>query len=275
MLAAGIRKYSRNRLSVCAMVLFTVIVLGCIVLPEMYAVEYYDLDLENVRQLPSWEHPFGTDLLGRDVLLRMFLGGRTTLGIMAVSTLLAAVVGGTLGIVAGYYGGKADFVIMRAMDIVASVPSLLLAIVVEVSFGFGSGNFKYGLAVASMPAFAVMARTSVMEIVGSEYVKAARTLGASDKRVIFTHILRNIAPTMFIQLFGSAAENLLNCTFMGYMEIGVTPPTIEWGAIAYNMKDFVRGQPVMALIPCAVIVLTEMALIFIGNGMRDAFSAES
>lgn len=266
--AAG--RFFRNKTAVAALVVFLAIVLGCMILPFFSSEDPYALDLTQMRQPPSRQHIFGTDGLGRDFYVRILYGGRITLGIMAVATIIAAVVGSAIGMCAGFYGGKVDFVLMRLTDVIAAVPGILLAVMIEVAMGIGRGYFKYGIAIAAMPPFARLLRATVMNIVKSEYIEASRALGASDSRIMLKHILHNVAAPMMIQVLSCAAETLLNCTIMGYLEIGISPPIPEWGGIVNDMKDLMRAYPFLTLIPSGVIVLTEMSMHFIGSGLRDA-----
>lgn len=267
---SAVRRFFKNKVAAAAFFTFAFIVLSCLFLPFVISESPVKIDMEQLRLPPSWEHIFGTDFIGRDLFARMLYGGRVTLGIMSVVTVLATVVGGTIGITAGYYGGRADFYLMRFMDIVESVPSILLALMVEVALGFGGGNFKYGLAISAMPAFARLMRATVMSIVKSEYIEAARALGADNKWIIMKHVLHNVAAPLVIQVMTCAAEALLSCTIMGYLGIGINPPTPEWGGIVQDTRDYIRTMPYIAMIPSAVIIITEMSLHFIGSGLRDA-----
>ena len=254
-----------------ALSVFILIVLACLFLPYCIKWNYRQIDLENMYGPPSWEHVFGTDSIGRDLLTRLLYGGRVTLGIMAVATVLAAMMGFGIGLLSGTCGGAVDFYVMRVVDVIASVPGVLLAVMIEVALGMGKGNFKYGLAIAAMPGIARMVRTAVLEVMQSEYVEASRALGAGRNQIIRKHVLHNVAVPFIIQTLGAAAEVLLSCTVMGYLGLGINPPTPEWGGIVHDTRELLRVYPSVALIPSGVIVVTEMSLHFIGNGLRDAF----
>ncbi len=268
--AQAAARFFGNTGAVISLFILLFITLSCIIIPWFTDLSPYTLDMHALRQGPSKEHIFGTDVIGRDLFARLLYGGRITLSIMTEATLLASLCGSAIGICAGFFGGRVDFYLMRLMDVVASVPSILLAVMLEVGLGFGGGNFRYGLAIAAMPSFARLLRASTMSIMKSEYIEAARALGAKSGHIMAKHVLHNVAAPMAIQTLSCAAETLLNCTIMGYLGIGVTPPTPEWGGIVYDTKDLLRAMPYISLIPSGVIVACEMSLHFIGNGLRDA-----
>jgi peptide/nickel transport system permease protein len=236
----------------------------------MVNLDSSSMDVSRAMSPPSRENPFGTDYIGRDLLSRVLYGGRNTLYIAFSATLMAAAVGSLIGIVSGYYGGNIDFYVMRLMDILSSVPSFLLAIIVEVALGWGEGNFRYALAIAAVPSFARLLRPSVMGIMSSQYIEASRALGAGTAGIIYRHVVHNIAAPLLIQFTSSVANTILTCTILGYLGIGISPPTPEWGSLVYYGTAYLRNAPHIALFPSMAVTLTVLSLNILGNGLRDA-----
>ena len=263
-------RLSKNKVAVAAFAVFLLICLACIFAPYITRWTYYEMNTNNIMQSPSSEHILGTDNLGRDMFSRILYGGRMTLQIAFSSAILALVIGGALGLVAGYFGRWLDFIISPLLDIIASIPVLLLVIVCEAVLGWGRGNFRYALALAAIPQIARLTRASVMNILGQEFIEAARALGVSHIGIISRHILHNIAPPLIIRFTSVLAEALLTCTIMGYLGIVVSPPTPEWGFIVFAARSHIRANPQLMIIPCAVIAICVLSISLFGDGLRDA-----
>ena len=265
------RAFFRNPVAVMAMAVLAAIVLFCILCPVFSSFGYAEITPDRL-QPPSGIHPLGTDKLGRDFMTRMAWGGRITLSAAFLSGLIAAVIGTAIGILCGFAGGAADSVIMRLMDALSSVPSLLLAVVLDYLLGMGEGNFLYGIAIAGIPPFAKLVRAAVLEISGSAYVEASRALGAPPLRIVREHVIRNVLPLAAIQATTTVADALTVCTILGYIGVGINPPPPEWGALFDSGKELLRTFPHMALIPAVAIVLCIICLYLLGNGIRDSLS---
>lgn len=266
----GWRNFRRNPTAMISLFVLGIICLACVLAPLMVNLDSSSMDVSRAMSPPSRENPFGTDYIGRDLLSRVLYGGRNTLYIAFSATLMAAAVGSLIGIVSGYYGGNIDFYIMRLMDILSSVPSFLLAIIVEVALGWGEGNFRYALAIAAVPSFARLLRPSVMGIMSSQYIEASRALGAGTAGIIYRHVVHNIAAPLLIQFTSSVANTILTCTILGYLGIGISPPTPEWGSLVYYGTAYLRNAPHIALFPSMAVTLTVLSLNILGNGLRDA-----
>ena len=266
------RAFFRNPIAVTALVILLSIVLFCAIYPFFSETDYTEMNYEDSMQGPSLKHPLGTDNVGRDLLVRMAYGGRITLSVAFFSGLIAAVIGTAVGILCGYAGGRTDSVIMRLMDSLSSIPSLLLAIVFDYMLGVGRGNFLYGIAIAGIPPFARLVRAAVLEIGGSAYVEASRALGASPLHVIRGHVLRNVLPLAAVQSATSVADALTTCTILGYINVSIRPPTPEWGALFNNGKDRLRTLPHLSLVPAIAIILCIICLYLVGNAIRDSLS---
>ncbi len=266
------RALLRNPTAVTALALLLAVILFCVIYPFFSPYDYWEVSFRDRLQGPSQKHPLGTDNLGRDLMIRMAWGGRITLSVAFFSGFIAALAGTAIGILCGFAGGAADSVVMRLMDAVSSVPGLLLAIVFEFLLGMGRGNFLYGIAIAGIPPFARLIRAAALEISGSAYVEASRALGASALHVVREHVVRNVLPLAAIQSTTAVADALTTCTILGYIGIGIDPPTPEWGALFDIGRAYVRVLPHMALVPAFTIILFIICLYLLGNAVRDSLS---
>ena len=266
------RSLFRNPAAVTAIAVLLAIILFCILYPFFSRYEYWQVEFSDHLQTPSLEHPLGTDNLGRDLMVRMAWGGRITLSVAFVSGFIAAVIGTAIGILCGYAGGRTDSVIMRLMDAISSIPSLLLAIVLDYSLGMGKGNFLFGLAIAGIPPFARLVRAAALEISGSAYVEASRALGAGPLHIVRDHVVRNVLPLAAIQTTTAVADALTTCTILGYIGVSIKPPLPEWGALFNNGRAFMRSLPHLALVPSVTIIVCIVCLYLLGNGIRDSLS---
>lgn len=264
------RRFCRSPLPVAGLVLLLAVILLCALAPFISQYDYLAIDLSNTCAGPDAEHLLGTDTLGRDMLSRMLYGGRTTLRITFTALALSAVAGTVIGLFAGFFGGTVDLVIMRLTEALASVPTVLLAIVVECAIGWGHGYYMYAIAIAFIPPVVRLLRTLTMNIMGSEYIEAARALGVGSAGIIFRHVLHNVASPLIVHLSASAAEILLTCTVLSYIGLGVTPPEPEWGIMVNIGYSYLFTAPHVCLIPCLAVIVCALCMNLVGIGLRDA-----
>ena len=264
------RRLLKDKTALTGLAVFAVICLACVFAPVLTKWDYKEINVRRLLENPSVEHILGTDNLGRDVYSRLLYGGRITLRITLISTVLAAAAGCIIGLVAGYSGGRVDILISSVLDTLTAIPMILLAIVFEIVFGWGEGNFMYAIAVAALPQFAHLVRACVMNIVKCEYIEAARALGVSRFSIMVRHVLHNIMSPLVIRFASGLADALLSCTIMGYLSIGMKPPIPEWGVLVFNAKSFLWKQPLLMVFPCAVIAITVISVSIFSDGLRDA-----
>lgn len=260
----------RNKLAVMGLIIMILLVLIAIFAPWLAPYHFSDQDLLEAFEPPSWKHPLGTDDFGRDILSRIIYGARVSLqvGIFAVS--LAMVSGGILGAIAGYYGGRVDGVIMRFMDILLSIPQILLAIAIAAALGPGLLNLTVAVGVAALPTFARVVRGAVLSIVGQEYIEAAHCMGASDPWIIARHILPNCSAPIIVQSTLRVGQAILAAAALSFLGLGIQPPYPEWGGMLAGTRGYVRDYAYMTIFPGLAIMITIMALNFLGDGLRDA-----
>jgi peptide/nickel transport system permease protein len=230
-----------------------------------------DSDLTLRLKPPTPAHPFGTDTLGRDILIRVLHGARVSLGLGVSSVAVAALVGSLLGLVAGWAGRRVDLVIMFCMDILLAFPATLLAIAIVAMIGPGLRNSLYAISLVSIPVYARLARGAVLQLKEQEFVMAARGLGGSDRRVLLRHIFPNSLPPLIVQTTLAIAFSILEAAALGFLGLGAQPPTPEWGAmLADSYKYFTSGAWWAFFFPGAAIMLSVLGFNLLGDGLRDA-----
>jgi len=220
---------------------------------------------------PSAAHPFGTDSLGRDILVRVLHATRVSLGLAISAVAMAALVGATLGFVAGYFGKTVDLVLMLCMDIMLAFPATLLAIGIVAMIGPGLRNALFAISLVSVPVYARLSRSSVLALRKQEFVVAAEGIGGSRHRVLLGHIVPNSLPPLVVQTTLSVAFAILEAAALGFLGLGAQPPTPEWGAmLADSYKYFTSGAWWVFLFPGAAIMLSVLGFNLLGDGLRDA-----
>lgn len=219
---------------------------------------------------PCLEHPFGTDQMGRSVLARVLYGTRYSLLIGIVVVGVSTGIGTMLGSIAGYYGGKVETVIMRIVEIFMMIPNILLGIIFVAAFGISLTNLMLALGLSTVPHFARTARSSVMTVRGNEYVEAAKAMGVSDFKIIFTHVLPNALSAILVQATTRVASAIISAATFSFIGLGVPSPTPEWGAMLSDARQNMRDYPHLVIFPGLAIMVTVLAINLVGDGLRDA-----
>lgn len=219
---------------------------------------------------PSLQYPFGCDDYGRCVFTRIVFGARISLIIGMISTIVPIICGGILGSVAGYYGGKTDNTIMRFMDVLNAVPSILLAIAIIAAFGVSTVNLILALSVSSIPSYARTVRAQVLGISNQEFVEAAKACGAKNGTIIFKHIIPNSLAPIIVQATMGIGSAVLSTSSLSYLGIGVEPHIPEWGNVLKAGSTFLETNPYIAIYPGLAIIVIVLAFNFFGDGLRDA-----
>lgn len=260
----------KNRLSVIGMVVIVAFVLVALLANQIAPYDYDAIDLTSTYMSPCAAHPFGTDNLGRDMFSRVIYGTRISLIIGFSSVAIALLLGTFLGCLAGFYAGKVDTLIMRFMDIMLAVPSVLLAIVIATVLGTGVFNLILAIGIASIPSYARITRASILSIRDQEYIEAARISGCSDARLILRHILPNILAPIIVQTTLGLGLAILNASGLSFLGLGVEAPMPEWGSMLASARGDMRNYPYLVTFPGLAIVLVVLALNMAGDGLRDA-----
>jgi ABC-type dipeptide/oligopeptide/nickel transport system permease subunit len=211
----------------------------------------------------------GTDDVGRDTLSRLIWGARLSLGVGVLVVTIAASIGISLGVLAGFFGGFIDRTIMRLIDILMSLPSILLALVVMAILGPGLENAVLAVAIVAIPSFTRVARASVFEQKEMEYITAARSLGASKKRLVFKHILPNMMGPLIVQMSLGISDAILNVAALGFLGLGAEPPAAEWGTMLSDARAYIQSAPWMVTLPGIMILISVLSFNLLGDGLRD------
>lgn len=220
-------------------------------------------------QRPTVGHILGTDDLGRDIAARILYGGRTTLAAGLASVVVAALLGGAIGVAAGYAGGRVDNLLMRAMDVILSFPAILLSILIVASLGAGMINLVGAIAFSLTPSFARIVRAIVLGIVTQDHIVASRALGASGTHIVRAHIVPNTLPLLLVQATATIAVAISTGAALNYLGLGVEPPTPDWGLMVSEGQKHVFSAAYIPLIPGVFITLTVLSVNFIGDALRD------
>ena len=264
------REFARNRVAIVCLFLLVLVALAAVFADRLAPYDPYKLIVRERKQAPSTLHYFGTDSLGRDVLSRVLYGGRISLRVGLFSVALGAMVGVPLGVLAGFFGGWPDGLIMRAMDVILAFPGLILLIWLATVLGQGVENMILSLAFFSLPTYARLTRGNTLSIREMEYVLAARSLGARPLRIVFLHVLPAIVPPIIVLTTLAVSGAIIAGASLSYLGLGVSPSTPEWGAMLADGRAFIRNEWWLSFFPGMVITLVVLALNVIGDAMRDA-----
>ena len=261
----------RNKTYLFALLLLTLIVLVAIFAPVLAPYDPILGDLGLSLNPPSGEHWLGTDQQGRDILSRIIWGGRSTLLAALGVVLLSELIGIPLGLMAGYFGGRVDAIITRGLDVILAFPPLLLAFVTASVFGRGLENAVLTLSVTYAPLIARVVRSVVLVERETAYVEAAKALGASDSRILTMHIPRNIVSPILVQSSIDLAYAILDLAALGFLGLGVQPPTADWGAMLSEGREHLLISPNLAIAAGIAVMLSVIAFNLVGDGLRAHF----
>ncbi len=264
-----VRRLRRDKAAVAGLAVITALMITALFAPVLARQDPNDQHMLHVLERPGQHYWLGSDEFGRDILSRIIWGTRISLHVGLLSIAVATLVGVTLGLVSGYYGGKSDTLIMRVMDIMLAFPWLLLAIAIMSILGTGVINVVIAVAIVYIPAFARLVRSSVLATKEQDYVLAARAAGASNMRVMFRHILTNVWAPTIVQVTLSIGQAIIYASALSFIGLGTQPPTADWGAMLSSGREYLRDAPWLSTFPGLAILLTVLAFNLFGDGMRD------
>ncbi|MCG8539489.1 MAG: ABC transporter permease [Clostridia bacterium] len=266
------RRLRKNKMAMVGLGILIILIVSALSAPLI--ADYEDVvikqDLINKLEEPSLEHIFGKDEFGRDIFARIIWGARVSLVVGIVAVGISVISGGTLGAVAGYYGGKLDTVIMRIMDIFLAIPSILLAIAIVSALGPSIINLMIAIGISYVPTYARIVRASVLSIREQEFIEAAKAIGASDFRIILRHIIPNALAPVIVQGTLGVAGAILSTAGLSFIGLGIQPPAPEWGAMLSTSRAYLRYAWHVTTFPGVAIMITILALNLLGDGLRDA-----
>jgi peptide/nickel transport system permease protein len=264
------RQFVRNPGAVTGLAIVALCILLAVVGPLLTPHDPLEQDLSEAFKPPSLAHPLGTDELGRDTLTRILYGSRITLLITLGAVALSLLLGGGIGLVAGFYGGRVDNLSMRGIDILMAMPGFLLAIAVIAALGAGTVNLIIAVAAVSIPSFARIARASTLAVRNQDYILAASASGARPRRLMVSHILPNITAPLTVQTSLRMATAILTASGLSFLGLGPAPPTPEWGAMLSTGRKFITSHAELATYPGLAILLVTLGFNLLGDGLRDA-----
>ena len=264
------KRFYKNKTAVVALVVLFLLAMGAILAGVLTPFDPYEVVLSEVKQAPSSKHLLGTDEQGRDILTRLLFGARISLSVGFISVSISTLLGSIIGIVSAYFGGWADVVLSRIMEMIQSFPSILLAIIFMSVFGRGIENAVIAIAVVSIPGPARIIRSSALSAKELDYVTSARAIGCTNGRIMFKHILPNILAPIIVNATMSVSGAILSLASLGFLGLGVQPPTAEWGYMLSDSRTYINSAPHMIMAPGVAIALTVLCFNLLGDGLRDA-----
>lgn len=266
------RRFSRNKTALLGLIVIVILTLLAIFADviadyQLMAIEQHP---EIRLQGPSLEHLLGTDAFGRDIFARLVHGARYSLCFALVCTTVGILGGSLIGAVSAYLGGRWDTIIMRALDAVMCIPGTLLVLSMVSALGMGLKSIIIALSVTSIPSFARIMRSVVLNIVQQEYIEAAKACGIGDLRIIIGHVLPNAVGMIIINATMNIAGTILSASGLSYIGMGIQPPAPEWGAMLNESMNYMRMYPGLVIMPGLAIVITALSFNLLGDGLSEA-----
>jgi peptide/nickel transport system permease protein len=264
------RQLKRNQGAIVGGITFTLLVLAAILAPLIAPHDPIEIAAGAAMQPPSLTHPMGTDPMGRDILSRVIFGGRISLRLGLVSVGIAAVAGGLIGLVSGYYGGWLDNIAMRLIDMLLAFPGILLALIILYSIGPGLTNAMIAVGISSIPQYARVIRGSTLSAREETYIDSAKAIGCGNLRIMVRHILPNVVGPLVVLATLSLASAVMSIAGLSFIGLGAEPPKSEWGVMLSTGRDYLRNAWWMSVFPGLAISITVLAVNLLGDGLRDA-----
>lgn len=263
-------RFKKNKMAMFSLIFMIVIILLAIFGPIISPFAYDKQNLANRNALPAWPHIFGTDNFGRDIFSRVMYGARISLTVGFVAATINLVIGIIYGGISGYLGGKVDLVMMRIVDILYSIPSMLYVILIMLIFGSNMFSVMMGICIASWVGMARIVRSQVLALKEQEFALAAFVIGASRMRILVKHLVLNSINAIIVTMTFMIPSAIFTEAYLSFLGIGISAPKASWGTLAQEAKILIDSHPVQVIWPLAAICLTMFALNFIGDNLSDA-----
>jgi oligopeptide transport system permease protein len=264
------RRLKKNKVAMFSMFLLIIIGLSCVFIPMLSRMNFKEQAIEFANQGPSKSHWFGMDELGRDIFVRIWVGGRVSMLIGLVGAFVSLLVGAVYGGVSGYFGGVVDDIMMRIVEVLVGIPYMIIVILVSISLGKGLASLIIALCITSWTGLARLVRGQVLQLKESEYVLAAQMLGSSPIKIVLKHLLPNTLSVIIVSLTFQVPGFIFSEAFLSFIGLGVQPPYTSWGAMASLGQQQMAYYPHELFFPAAAISLTMLAFNLLGDGLRDA-----
>jgi len=271
---SALKRFSRvffgRAVVVFGLVVIVVLIITAVFAPYLAPYDPYKQELDNILDTPSFTHFLGTDTLGRDTLSRIIYGSRTSLIVGIVAILVASSLGMLAGLTAGYFGGKVGTLIMRCIDALMTFPMILLALILAAVLGGGLRNIIIALGIAMIPPYARVMNGQALHIKQNDYVIASHAIGATNRRVMFRHVLPNCFPPLIVMMTMQLGGAILAEAGLSFLGIGINPPGAAWGAMVNEGYRYLLTTPILSFAPGVAIMLVVFAFNMVGDGLRDA-----
>ncbi len=267
------RNYKKSPSAMIGLIIIAVIVVVAVIAQFAfnYEVDIVQQDILNRFQPPlSPGHLLGTDQYGRDELVRVLYGAKYSLAVGIVSVAISCLLGSSLGLIAGYYGGAVENIILRVCEVFMGIPSVLLGVAIMAAFGQSLAVLMLAVGLVYVPMFARTARAAVLPVREEEYIEAAKVSGVSDLKIIFGHVLPNSLSPIIVQVTMGVANGILSASFLSFLGLGVPVPAPEWGAMLSSGREYIRDYGYLTTFPGIAIMVTVLAFNLMGDGLRDA-----
>lgn len=267
-------RYKKNKLAMIGLIFLVIMVVMAIFVPILSKYGFEDQNIALKNAMPSLDHPFGTDKLGRDIFVRVMYGGRISLSIAFASAFICLIIGVLYGGIAGYVGGKVDMVMMRMVDILDSIPTLLYVILILMIFGNTIPAMLFAICFTSWVGMARQVRQQVRSIKEMEFAMAEKVLGASHKRILINHLIVNAIGPIIVNLTMLVPSAIFTEAFLSFVGIGLDPSIPSWGKLANDCRGLFFTYPIQIIWVVLAISLTCLSLNFVGDGVGEAFQAK-
>lgn len=267
-------RYKKNKLAMIGLIFLVIMVVMAIFVPILSKNGFEDQNIALKNAMPSLDHPFGTDKLGRDIFVRVMYGGRISLSIAFASAFICLIIGVLYGGIAGYVGGKVDMVMMRIVDILDSIPTLLYVILILMIFGNTIPAMLFAICFTSWVGMARQVRQQVRSIKEMEFAMAEKVLGASHKRILINHLIVNAIGPIIVNLTMLVPSAIFTEAFLSFVGIGLDPSIPSWGKLANDCRGLFFTYPIQIIWVVLAISLTCLSLNFVGDGVGEAFQAK-
>ena len=263
-------EFKKNKRAVVGLIILTIVVLMAILGPVFspYSYEEQNMALRNAG--PSAQHIFGTDKMGRDIFVRILYGARISLGVGAVAAFVNLIIGTLYGGIAGYVGGKTDMIMMRVVDIIYSVPSMLYIVLIMLWLGAGVGSIILGISITCWIGMARIVRAEVKSLREQEFTMAAFVLGASSKRILIKHLLVNAMGPIIVNITLQVPQAIFTEAWLSFLGVGISAPKASWGTLCEAARELILVYPMQTVYPLVAICLTIISFNFVGEGLERA-----
>lgn len=264
------KRLCRNRTAVIGLIIIVFLLLVGVFADIIAPYDPAYTDYTAAYSTPTMQHIFGTDNLGRDIFSRCVYGARYSMPIGIACMMCACLVGGALGLLASFFGGRTDMVIMRLMDVLQAIPGTLMAITIVAVLDSGIPQLILAITISFTPGFSKTVRAAIFTVRNSEYIDACRSVGARNFRLMINHMLPNAVGHIIIYAVGIVSASILTVSMLSYIGLGIKAPTPEWGSLLSAGREFLQSYPHMVLFPGLLIMLVVLAFNLLGDGLRDA-----